>query len=366
MIAEFLFSLFISATAIQLLFWLGIFSRLAFFKEKTGTAAEGKPISVIICAKNEAENLQKNLPRFLNQNYRSFEVIVVNDHSTDKTAEVVLNFQAKYPNLRLIHSGSTLPGKKAALTQGIEAAFFEIIAVSDADCYPASLDWLKTMQSVMDGQTEIGLGYSPYYAEKTFLNLFIRFEAIYTATQYLSFALIGLPYMGVGRNLIYTKPLFQKNKGFHKHMHIASGDDDLFIKEAANVLNTKIVLSQEALVYSIPKKTWRGYYYQKSRHLSTATSYKVQHKILLGLLSASHVLHFVCALALLAGGAKVAIVLFTCLVRTGVVSWMYRKILKKLYEPALWKWVWALDVLYVLFYFVFAPALLIGRKDKWK
>ncbi len=366
MIAESVFFVFIIATTIQLFFWLGIFSKLAFFKEKATIDAKEKPVSVIICAKNEAENLQKNLPRFLNQNYRSFEVIIVNDYSTDKTVEVVLNFQAKYPNLRLIHSGSTLPGKKAALSKGIEAAFFEIIAVSDADCYPASLDWLKTMQSVVDNQTQIGLGYSPYYAEKRFLNLFIRFETVYTATQYLSFALIGLPYMGVGRNLIYTKPLFQKNKGFHKHMHIASGDDDLFIKEAANALNTKIVLNQASLVYSVPKQTWRGYYYQKSRHLSTATNYKIQHKILLGLLSASHVLHFVCAVALLAGGVKVAIVLFTCLVRTGVVSWMYQKILKKLYEPSLLKWVWALDVLYVLFYFVFAPALLIGRKDKWK
>jgi len=351
---------------VQLVFWLFIFRKLARFQPAESYDESPIPISIIICARNEAENLQKNLPRFLNQNYRSFEIIVVNDHSTDFTCDVVLNFQSKYTNLHLIDNDISLPGKKAALTKGIEAASFDIIAVSDADCCPASENWLATMQRSIRGNVQIGLGYSPYYVEPGFLNLFIRFETVYTAIQYLSFALAGMPYMGVGRNLVYHKSLFQQERGFHKHNHIASGDDDLFINAVANRSNTKIILDKKAFVFSQPKVSWRGYYYQKSRHLTTATSYRFKHQILLGALATSHAGHYVLGLALLLSGKFALTVLLTYLVRIVVVSWTCADILRKLDDPALTKWVPLLDAVYVLFYFVFAPVLLIGKKIPWK
>lgn len=327
---------------------------------------EQPSVSVIICARNEEKNLDKNLSHFLNQNYRSFEIIVVNDHSTDKTAEVVLNFQKKYANLRLITSEKDLPGKKAALTQGIEAARYELIALSDADCQPASSEWLRLMQGALRQGMGIGLGYSPYRAHRGFLNLFIRFETVYTGLQYLSFALAGMPYMGVGRNMIYQKSIFYQTRGFQKHTHIASGDDDLFVNEAANKANVQIIIHPGAFIYSEPKRTWRGYYRQKSRHLSTATSYRGRHQVILGVLSLSHALHHMTAIALLASGTMFYTILFTVLVRMAVVSWTYYKIIPKLQDAALTKWAPLLDVVYVFYYLVFAPALLIGRKDLWK
>lgn len=363
-----LFLVFLLATAVQLFYWLFIFSKLACYKQAPPMDDEQPPVSVIICAKNEEKNLEKNLIHFLNQNYRSFEIIVVNDHSTDKTAEVVLNFQKKCANLRLVNCNSSnrLPGKKFALTTGIEAARYDIIAVSDADCQPASPDWLRLMQGALRQNVEIGLGYSPYQTHRGTLNLFIRFETVYTAIQYLAFALKGMPYMGVGRNLIYTKSVFSQTRGFHKHHHISSGDDDLFINEAAKYVNVQIVIHPGAFVFSEPKRTWRGYYHQKSRHLSTATSYQVTHQVLLGALSLSHALHYLLAVFLVIGGLFVIPTLITVLVRMAVVSWTYYKVLKKLHDPVLFKWVPFLDAFYVLYYLIFAPVLLIGRKDVWK
>lgn len=366
MILQIFFWLFVLTTAVQLFFWLGIFSKLAFYKPTELLDNEQAPVSVIICARNEAENLSKNLHHFLNQNYRSFEIIVVNDHSVDKTRDVVLNFQTKFPNLHLIENSSTLPGKKAALTEGIKAAFSQIIVVSDADCRPASADWLATMQNAIKGETQIGLGYSPFYVEKNFLNRFIRFEAVYTAIQYFSFALTGSPYMGVGRNLIYHKSLFYQTRGFHKHIHIASGDDDLFVNAVANNSNTKIIIDPKAFVFTQPKVSWRGYYYQKSRHLTTATSYKGIHQLALGALALSHAGHYVLGLALLMSGKMVFIIFLIYLVRIGVVSWTYHRTLQKLQDPALMKWVPLLDALYVCYYFIFAPALVNGKKIPWK
>lgn len=369
---ELIFFVFLAATVVQLGFWLGGFSRLAFYRLPSVKARDETPppVSIIICARNEAENLKKNLPHFLNQNYRSFEIVVVNDHSSDDTGEVLLDFQAKNPNLRVINlpEGKKIqPGKKKALSTGITSAKFNLLLLSDADCRPVSSNWLHQMQSILRGKIQIGLGYGPYQRERGALNLFIRFEATYTAAQYFSFALMGLPYMGVGRNLIYDKALFLRTGGFQDHTDLASGDDDLFINQAAGPDNTAINIHPDSFVYSEPKKAWRGYYYQKSRHLTTGSRYKAIHQLLLGSLALSHFLHYAGALFLLFSASVSNLVLLTYLVRIGVVSLIFGRILVKLRESDLIKWIPALDFGFLFYYLVFAPALFIGSKvRKWK
>jgi glycosyltransferase involved in cell wall biosynthesis len=366
-----IFIIYVGATIIQLVYWLGIFSRLAFY-EPPPRKKDDKPlpgVSIIICARNEAENLKKNLPHFLRQDYRSFEIIVVNDHSSDETLQVLLEFQNKNAKLRSISltEGKIQLGKKKALSRGIQLAKFDVILLSDADCFPASANWLDEMQSVLRDKIKIGLGYGPYLRERNFLNLFICFETTYTATQYFSFALIGLPYMGVGRNLIYDKALFFRTGGFQKHEHIASGDDDLFVNQAASFDNTAINLNSDAFVYSEPKKAWRGYYYQKARHLTTGSSYNLVHQVLLGGLALSHFLHYMGAIVLLFFYPMSSLIFLIYLVRIGVVSLILGKILKKLQDSTLIKWIPVLDFAFIAYYLVFAPSLLIGSKVKqWK
>jgi len=361
---------FIIATVIQLAYWLLLFSKLAFYKTAATTVIDvEQPVSIIICAKNEAENLKKNLPRILNQNYHSYEVIVVNDNSNDQTGPILLDFMLKNNNLHIINKINTQNlniGKKFALSIGINAAKHKVLLLTDADCTPNSREWLREMQKNIQGKTEIGLGYGPYDKEDGFLNKFIRFETVYTAIQYLSFALARMPYMGVGRNLVYKKSLFHKVNGFTKHEHIASGDDDLFINEVAHGENTKIVLKRETFVYSIPQKSWKSYFRQKSRHMTTGKHYQLKHKALLGLLSLSHILHYFGGIVLILKFSTMFAVITLYVLRILVLLIIYKATLNKLHETHLLKWVPILDLVFVLYYIILSPALAAGKTNRWK
>src|SRR5690606_7881088 len=135
----------------------------------------------------------------------------------------------------------------------------------------ASANWLKGMQKPIDEAAEIVLGYSPYFKKRNLLNALIRFETFFTAVNYLSFALKGMPYMGVGRNMAYKKSLFFKSKGFAAHMHIPSGDDDLFVNANATSQNTTIQIYKETHVWSEPKTSFLAYLRQKKRHIGAGS-----------------------------------------------------------------------------------------------
>ena len=365
--------LFVFSFIVQLIYWCFLFSKLANFKSPPKkTRIEDKdeqPVSIIICARNEAKNLEKNLPRILNQNYRSFEVVVVNDNSNDTTHDVLLKYKKIYSNLQIINLDAKplgMVGKKFPLKIGIESSKYATLLLTDADCCPSSSEWLFCMQSRISDTTKIVLGYGPYTMNPTLLNRFIRFETVYTAIQYFSFALAKLPYMGVGRNLAYRKVLFTESSGFEKHRHIASGDDDLFINEVANGENVNIVLEKDSFVYSEPKTTWRDYYRQKTRHLSTATSYQLKHKILLGLLSASHFLFYVTGITLFVLKFNVMFLGTLFVIRSVVLLFYYGNILKRFQEKRLLHWVPILDFMYILYYITFTPILFFRKTIQWK
>src|SRR6185436_3860360 len=157
---------------------------------------------------------------------------------------------------------------------GIREAKHEILLLTDADCVPASEFWIQHMQDAYDENIDVVLGYGAYHKTKDFLNKLIRFETFHTALQYLSYALAGMPYMGVGRNLSYKKSLFFRHKGFSSINHIPSGDDDLFINKAATKKNTAVIIDPEAITRSIPKRTSKAWKKQKARHYTTAKFYK--------------------------------------------------------------------------------------------
>jgi glycosyltransferase involved in cell wall biosynthesis len=296
-----------------------------------------------------------------------YEIIVVDDDSSDKTADVVLDFQKKNSILSIVRIlDKKQAGKKAALIAGIQAARHEIILLSDADCYPASPNWIWHMQAAIQEPIQLGLGFSPYFFQNGFLNRFIRFEAIYTAVQYFSFALAGIPYMGVGRNLIYAKSLFLLKNDFSNHLDLASGDDDLFVSAVAEKYNTAVLMHPDSFVFSTPKRTWRGYYNQKSRHLSTSTRYKPLHQWLLGLLSLSHYLHYMAGIAVLCCGGSWMFVTSLYLARTLVVAVQSWFILRKFNDTSLFCWIPLLDLLLLLYYHVFAPIFIIGNPRTWK
>ena len=269
-------------------------------------------------------------------------------------------FQKDYPQLQVLElkqEAKLIPGKKFPLSMGIKTAKFEILLLTDADCIPATEHWLQQMQAAFEDGIEIVLGYGPYHKQKGMLNRLIRFETFHTAIQYLSYALAGKPYMGVGRNLAYRRDIFFRNKGFSAFNHIPSGDDDLFINRAANAKNTAIVINKEAHTLSDPKRTWSEWMEQKTRHYTTGKYYKGIHKFLLGLYSVSHFFFYP---LLIAGFFLVdwRLVLPVLILKLGIQAWVYRKVMVQLDETDLWPWFPLLDIWMFIYYLIFAPALL--------
>jgi glycosyltransferase involved in cell wall biosynthesis len=293
-------AVFIFACSVQLIFLLLLIKAFVSYRSKSST--DNKPISLVIAAHDGEENLRKLLPKLYEQQHVDFEIIIVDDRSNDNTYDLLLDETKKHANLKMVRVTQTpekMNSKKYALTLGIKAAKYENIVFTDADCFPESNLWLSSMSSNFSNPAkEINLGVSLYIKSKGFLNAFIRFEAIWTAIQYVGMAMLGMPYMGVGRNLAYKKSLFLNNKGFNSHISTMGGDDDLFVNKHARAKNTSVQIGADSLVYSIPKSTWSEFITQKIRHLSVGKYYKFSHKLMLGLLALSHLVFWVSSIGL--------------------------------------------------------------------
>ncbi len=247
------------------------------------------PVSVIICSRDHGFELKRKLEKILMQQYTNYEVIVLDDFSTDDTRDILLDLKIQYPYLKPVFLKDLKKdhvSKKDALTTAILFSKYDTLLFTDADCEPVSEYWIKSMiQPYKNPNTEIVLGYGKYEKTKGFLNLLIRWDAFSIALQYFTFARLKLPYMGVGRNISYKKQLFLKNKGFYNHSKIDSGDDDLFIQQNAHGKNTAILYNKDSFTSSTPKYSWRSWFLQKTRHVTTSTHYKFIHKLLLSILA---------------------------------------------------------------------------------
>ena len=299
----YIFYSFIVIVVIQLSYYLGVFGKFAFGKPQS-IVPKNLPVSVIVCAKNEEENVKKYIPLLAEQNYPDFEIVLIDDASSDETLEVFEQFEKEYSNIRLVkveNNEAFWGNKKYALTLGIKASKKDYLLFTDADCYPTSKDWITAMTSQFTMNKTIVLGYGGYEkTERSFLNKIIRFETVLTAVQYFSWAKLGAPYMGVGRNLAYKRDEFFNVNGFIDHIQVRSGDDDLFINQAANKSNTTISYAPESFTYSKPKVTYKEWFTQKRRHISTAEHYKFFDKLQLGLFFCSQLFFFLLVIILLA------------------------------------------------------------------
>ncbi|MBL7827477.1 MAG: glycosyltransferase [Saprospiraceae bacterium] len=328
-------------------------------------------MSVIICARNEAEHLRNNLPSVLQQQYAGeWELVVVNDNSSDETVELLDAFAATNNHLKVIHLTQKLHnGKKHALASGIQSARFDHVVVTDADCVPASRHWLARMAGCFDSkETEIVLGYGPLRnLNAGFWAGWSQFEAAFTALTYITSAQCGVPYMGVGRNLAFKKSVFEAQSGFEAHWQYRSGDDDLLVNAAANRCNTLVCLDAESFVFSTGAGNFKTWFKQKRRHLEAGVAYKPIHQVLLTLHAVSFPLFIVCGLLLFweRGGGLLLCCCFA--VRYGAFSIAYSFGMKKLKEPISPLRILGYDCLLSLYFGVFVPLLLLIRKTpNWK
>ena len=369
MVFKTIFYIFLGSTTVQFLFWLFRFSRLVFMKEKGSQKTNRQePVSVVVCSRNELQNLQKLLPRLYEQEYPDFEIIVINDRSGDGTYDFLREEEQKSNLLEVVNIESTpdhIQEKKYALMLGIKKAKNDIVLLTDADCYPNTNRWIQTMANGFEENIKIVLGFSQYERKKGLLNKLIRFETLYTAIQYVSAALGKSPYMGVGRNLAYRKSFFLEKNGFSGYEKVVGGDDDLFVNKNSNKNNTKVAVGKDGLVVSYPKTKWREFYRQKKRHLSVGKLYKGRNKTSLGILSLSHVLFWFSFITLAVMSREPIWLLWGLLIRAFFLLVTFVPASKKLGDSiSFWNLV-ILDIIYVFYYsFTGIPAL-FSKKVKW-
>ncbi|HCU20835.1 MAG TPA: hypothetical protein DF818_16450 [Bacteroidales bacterium] len=345
------FLVFLTTAVVQLFYYLWFYLAVPLFKPPARTATL-LPVSVIICARNEAENLDAFLPLILEQKYPEYEVIVVNDCSEDSSYDILGKYLLKYPHLKVstINKDPKFThSKKFAQFIGIKAAKYEIMLFTDADCRPESDQWMKSMASDFDDKTTFVLGYGGYFSKKGLLNKFIRYDSMTIAMQYFGMAIRGIPYMGVGRNLAYRRSLFFANKGYGSHNQLVSGDDDLIVNTNATPENTRVELSIAAHTRSVPSAGLEEFIKQKKRHYTTAPYYKFRDKVLLIIEPLTRVLFYSSFILLLASTFLWPYVLAVFGVRIAVQLIVFFLTCKKLNEPGI--------IMVSLFFDIFSPLI---------
>jgi glycosyltransferase involved in cell wall biosynthesis len=310
-----IFYIWLSVVGIKLAYWILIFVRSAFYDynkaEKSGTLPG---VSVVICYKNEKNTIDNTIRDILLQQYPEFEIIAVNDCSTDGSDEIVGNM--KDPKLVSITVSADMHGKKLALSEGISHSRYDHILVTDADCRPASVHWIQRMAAtLMNEKASVVAGFSPMEPANTFIGRFSAFETLMTALQYMSYALAGIPYMATGRNMMYKKSVFHKYADT-LYFSTPAGDDDMLIQNAAVHEKTGLCFHRDAWVYTFPKKDAASFLKQKLRHISVAGRYRPIHQLMLSVFAFSLITCYVGAVLMwLAGWADWQHILFIMIIK---------------------------------------------------
>lgn len=275
-----LFCCFLLCFSIQMYYYWFVFRRLAFYKQRENQSELVlDPVSIVVVSHNEYNNLLRLLPLLLKQDYPNFEIVVVNDCSNDDTESLLLQLSGIDPRIKPVHLHQRLnwfEGKKFPLSIGIKSAQNDLLLLTDADCWPESDYWIRSVVHAYRNEcTSMVLAYGPYEMKKGLLNALIRFDTLHIAVQYLSMALAGKAYMGVGRNLSYRKSLFFSMGGFMSHYDVQSGDDDLFISRACMGKKEiyEVLVTDKNRMLSEPKTSFAAWIRQKRRHFTTSKLY---------------------------------------------------------------------------------------------
>ncbi|HAV25338.1 MAG TPA: glycosyl transferase family 2 [Bacteroidetes bacterium] len=341
------------------------FSKLLISKEDSTTM----PVSVIVAARNELKNLEKNIPLILNQDHPNFELIIINDGSFDGTKDYLKQLALDDTRVKVVTlelNERFQKGKKFALTMGIKAATHEHLLFTDADCQPNNNQWIKAMTSSFE-QKSIVLGYSPLLVKNNILGSLISYETFHTGLQYIGYAKKGTPYMGVGRNLAYTKATFFANKGFASHQHIMSGDDDLFVQEVATKNNTAVCIDPDSFTLSQGEPSWSKWRNQKRRHISTSSEYKGKFKRLLGFYSLAQIVLYLAVILFCIVSPHLWYVAVAILTLKWIIQWLIIwKPSQLLNAKKVGYVLHYYDILYTIYLMLFGIFNLFKRPKTWK
>lgn len=358
----FLLYFFVICCVYSLLYQSILLCKLSIHQhKKTQPTHINTPVSIVICAKNEQENLDKNLPFILSQKYAHFEVIIVDDGS-----DIPLIYE--HPDVKIIPLTKAEKiglGKKYALQKGVAAAQYTWVLLTDADCRPLSNQWIASMMACANAQTQIVLGISPYYKENTFLNALIEYETAQTALQYIGFALLQQPYMSVGRNVLYNTALLKSKNWTTKELSVTSGDDDLAIQTLATSTNTNVCLAMESYTISEAKKNWREWISQKTRHYKSGNMYRLTDRLILGsyLISKAGIYLSFLLLNIFCISKYNLYVFITYTILNTTIQFIVSKKIKILFR---WHYAFLTDFLYTFFTLLLGTSSSFRKTTTWK
>jgi cellulose synthase/poly-beta-1,6-N-acetylglucosamine synthase-like glycosyltransferase len=239
--------------------------------------------SVIIPARNEEARIAACLESVLNQNYPShlFEVIVVDDFSTDSTAAIVQELQQHHPNLYLLQMAKLMKGtqlnsyKKKAIELAIQQAKGDWIITTDADCI-AGKEWLLSYSSFIDRNNAVFIAAPVKFINTgSFLSIFQCLD--FMSLQGITAASVSEAFHSMcnGANIGYNKKVFYEVGGFKGIDAIASGDDMLLMHKVYMRHKKQVfyLLSQQAIISTLPMNTWKKFFNQRIRWASKADKY---------------------------------------------------------------------------------------------
>ena len=372
-----IFRAFIVWATVQCGYALYFFARIFSLKQilPTGSEPGDEKVSIIICARNEAANLEKNLPLILTQQYFNssgepcYEVIVVDDCSTDTTPEVLQRLKEQYTHLRSITISAldtrTLKGKKHALSIGVANTSNEWLLLTDADCSPASDQWLRLMAAPLAQGKKIVAGHGAYNKAQGLLNAFIRWETTHSFLQMSTYAIAGKPYMAVGRNIACTKTILQKAQLTDIWNLSPSGDDDLLVNTFGTPANYALVSNTAAFTYTDAEHNFSDWVKQKQRHLTDGKSYRTDIKALLATYGITHAaawLYFIVLLFTNYRESAVYIMAIRC-----IIYWViWARAAYRLKEKDIIYLLPLFDIGYMMYIFAFLPYILLKNKQHWK
>ncbi|HZK06854.1 MAG TPA: glycosyltransferase [Bacteroidales bacterium] len=357
---------FAAVTMVQLIYFWLVFVRLAFYK-KTFEVADETPVSIVIMANNQYRDVNENLAAFLEQVHRRYEVVLVVDNSEDGTMELMDEFTAKYPHLRIVELTQSLnwfSGRKFPLSLGIKSAYSDLILLTDINCCPANEQWISEMTAAMQPGREIVLGYASWRTTSR-INKWLRFTAFYDALLYLSMALSGIPFKGIGRNLSYTRELFYRNKGFSAHYTINAGDDELFVNKTATRKNVSVQISAGSRIDQVRPYSFRRWLISEKKRLGMRHYFKTGHRVLIETYTLSLFLFYTLLAALLLLKAPWISVAAIFALRFISQLILFGLIQKRLHEKNLLLLTPFFELFLLLIGFFIRLRLLFSRKRKW-
>ena len=358
-----LWGLWLACCLVQLYYWLRVFYPLSWAQTPTGNTQD--PVSVIICIHEVTPQFGDLLAALAQQDYPAYEVLIVNDGGNPEISKIIASgSDAAVLEIVLSPEDKTHPGKKEALALGIREARYHWLLLTDADC-SVQKQWISQMMACTSPEKQIVLGYGPFMRHNGFTQALARFDNLMIAMQYLGHAHAGHPYMGVGRNLLYHKSLFEGSMGFEKHDDLASGDDDLFVQDVANGSNTTICLTLASFAVSPAKSTLKDLLLQKQRHVSTAPRYALRAQMQLALFGASFAAWWLGALLIAAFSSSQTFLLIAGV--TVLVQWfVFASLTRKLDVRGIAGWFVPLSVVYPFFLMALSLLMLIGPPRTWK